>query len=86
MSLFAGGQPCGGFHQTGDNAPLNIYCGDADIDSQDQSGVLSDVGVVREGQTLTSEPFLGVETPGSWRLRRIQLRELPPRGIRYNTP
>lgn len=88
VSLFAGGQPCGGFYKIGDNAPLNIYCVDADIDSQDQSGVLSDIGVVRKGQplTLSSEPFLGVETPGSWRIRRIQLRELAPHSIRYNTP
>jgi len=80
VGLFAGGQPCGGFYQVGNHAPLQVYCLDTDIDSKDQSGILSDIGLLKAGDTLrlSTAAFLGVETPGSWRVGSIQLRELSP--------
>ena len=74
--IVAGNGQCGGFYQVGDLAPLAIYCVDADIDAQDQSGILSDIGVLKKGQTLRldSSPHFGVETPGQWRLANITLR------------
>ena len=62
----------------GNHAPLAIYCVDADIDAQDQSGVLSDIGVLKAGQTLRldSSPHLGVEAAGRWRLGALTVRLL----------
>ncbi len=67
---------CGGFYTVGDAAPLAIYCVDADIDAKDQSGLLSDLGVLRAGATLRldSSPHFGVEAAGSWRLREVTIR------------
>lgn len=67
---------CGGFYRVGDKAPLAIYCVDADNDSKDQSGVLSDIGLLKAGETLTlsSAPHYGVEAPGSWNLSQLQFR------------
>jgi arylsulfatase A len=82
VALVAGGQPCGGFYQVGKGAPLQLYCVDADIDSKNQSGVLSDIGLLKAGETLrlSTAAYLGVETPGSWRVGSIQLRELSTAG------
>lgn len=69
---------CGGFYKVGDAAPLAIYCIDADIDAKDQSGILSDIGVLRAGKTLRldSSPHYGVESAGNWRFRSITVRAL----------
>ena len=76
--ITAGNGVCGGFYQVGNNAPAAIYCTDADIDVQDQSGLLSDIGVVRAGQPLRfdSSPHYGVETAGRWRLASLTVRLL----------
>jgi hypothetical protein len=75
-AIVAGNGQCGGFYQVGNLAPLDIYCVDGDIDAQDQSGILSDIGVLKKGQTLrlVSSPNFGVETPGQWRLANITVR------------
>ena len=78
VAIVAGNGTCGGYYTVGNHAPLAIYCVDADIDEKDQSGILSDIGVLKAGQalTLSSSPHLGVETPGQWRLGAITFREL----------
>jgi hypothetical protein len=80
LAIVAGNGTCGGFYTVADHAPLAIYCVDADIDEKDQSGILSDIGVLKAGEalTLSSSPHLGVETPGQWRLGGITIRELAP--------
>ncbi|MBN2130271.1 MAG: hypothetical protein JW741_12285, partial [Sedimentisphaerales bacterium] len=77
--VVAGNGVCGGFYRMADAAALHIYCVDADNDTQDQSGVLSDLGVLRAGQTLRldSSPHLGVESGGRWRLAAVTVRVLP---------
>ena len=74
----AGNGVCGGFYRVGENSPLAIYCIDADIDAKDQSGILSDIGVVKAGQKLRldSSPHFGVEAKGSWRLLTLTVRLL----------
>ena len=78
VAIVAGNGVCGGFYTVADHAPAAIYCVDADIDAKDQSGILSDIGVLKAGEalTLSSSPHLGVETPGQWRLGAITVREL----------
>jgi hypothetical protein len=80
VALLAAGEPCGGYYQVGGHAPLQVYCLDTDIDSKNQSGILSDIGLLKAGDTLrlSTAAFLGVETPGSWRVASIQMRELAP--------
>lgn len=82
LAVVAGNGRCGGYYQVGTKAPLAIYCVDGDIDDKDQSGVLSDLGVLRtdEALVLSSAPHLGSETPGQWRLRSISVRPLDPSG------
>lgn len=77
-AIVAGNGICGGFYRVGDHAPLAIYCVDADIDAKDQSGLLSDIGVLRKGQTLRldSSPHFGTESPGQWRLGSLTVRRL----------
>ncbi len=77
-AIVAGKGTCGGFYRMGQGAPLAIYCVDADIDSKDQQGILSDLGVLKAGEILRldSSSHLGVETPGSWRLRELVVRVL----------
>jgi len=79
VTIVAGNGQAGGFYQMGHRSPLAIYCVDDDIDSKDQSGVLSDLGVLLKGETLRldSSPHYGVETPGRWRLGAITVRRLP---------
>jgi hypothetical protein len=77
VTLEAGkGGRCGGSYRVGDAAPLAIYTIDGDIDSNDQSGILSDLGVLRAGKTLRldSSPHFGSETPGAWHLRSLTIR------------
>ena len=78
VGIVAGNGICGGSYQVGENAPIEIYCTDADIDAKDQSGVLSDIGVIRKGQTLRldSTPRFASEAAGRWRLQRISVRRL----------
>ncbi|MCH5374279.1 MAG: hypothetical protein JJ992_09895, partial [Planctomycetes bacterium] len=80
MTIVAGKGACGGFYRVADHAPVQIYCVDADLDAQDQSGILSDVGVLKTGNALRldSRPYLGVEEPGRWRLAAITIRVLDP--------
>jgi hypothetical protein len=77
-AIVAGKGTCGGFYRMGDKAPLAIYCVDADNDSKDQQGILSDLGVLKAGETLRldSSAHHGAETPGSWRLRQLVVRPL----------
>lgn len=77
-SLVAGGGVCGGFYQVGDAAPLSIYCVDADIDAKDQSGVLSDLGVLKAGEVLRldSRARFESEATGQWRLQALAVRVL----------
>ena len=77
-ALVAGNGICGGYYQIGENAPLAIYCIDGDNDSKDQSGILSDIGVVKAGQQLRldSSPHYGVEAKGRWRLAELTIRLL----------
>lgn len=74
--ITAGNGTCGGFYQIGKAAPLAIYCIDADIDYQDQSGLLSDIGVLKKGTPLRldSAPHLDAETAGVWRLTTLTIR------------
>ncbi len=78
VTLKAGDGHCGGFYQLGKGAPLAIYCIDADNDANDQSGVLSDLGVLPKGQILRldSSPHFGVEVPGAWHLQRLCVRPM----------
>ncbi len=78
LAIIAGNGTCGGFYRVGNRAPLAIYCLDGDIDQKDQSGVLSDIGVVRKGEALvlSSAPHYGSETPGQWRLQGLSIRAL----------
>lgn len=78
VSIVAGNGVCGGFYRVGQNSPLAIYCIDADIDAKDQSGILSDIGVVKAGQKLRldSSPHFGVEAKGRWRLQALTVRLL----------
>jgi hypothetical protein len=77
-AIVAGNGVCGGYYKVGEHAPLAIYCIDGDIDANDQSGILSDIGVVKAGQTLRldSSAHFGVETPGRWRLASLTIRLL----------
>ncbi|MEM9016437.1 MAG: sulfatase-like hydrolase/transferase, partial [Verrucomicrobiota bacterium] len=79
LAIVAGNGQCGGFYQVGENAPLAIYCVDGDVDEKDQSGVLSDIGLVRKGDSLvlSSAPHFGSEAPGQWRLGSVSVRPLP---------
>ncbi|MGB7344395.1 MAG: arylsulfatase [Pirellulaceae bacterium] len=78
VAIVAGNGNAGGFYQVGDNEPLAIYCTDDDIDFNDQSGVLSDIGVVKAGESLRidSSRHHGVEAEGRWRLGALSLRLL----------
>ena len=78
VGIVVGNGVCGGFYQVGDHAPLAIYCVDGDIDDKDQSGLLSDIGVLKAGQVLRldSSPHYGVETAGRWRLGSLTVRPL----------
>ena len=77
-AIEAGDGACGGFYRMGDKAPLAIYCVDADNDSKDQQGNLSDLGILRSGEVLRldSSPHYGSEPPGSWRLQELVVRVL----------
>jgi arylsulfatase A len=77
-AIIAGAGVCGGFYQVGDKAALAIYCVDADNDSKDQQGILSDIGVLKKGETLRldSRPHFGVEAAGRWRLGTLTVRLL----------
>ena len=77
-AIVAGNGTCGGFYRVGDHAPPAIYCVDADIDAKDQSGLLSDIGVLKKGQVLRldSSPHFGTESPGQWRLGALTVRLL----------
>lgn len=77
-AIIAGNGTCGGFYRVGDHAPLAIYCVDADIDAKDQSGLLSDIGVLKKGQVLhlDSSPHFGTESPGQWRLGALTVRRI----------
>jgi hypothetical protein len=80
VAVVAGNGRCGGFYRVADHAPLAIYCVDADMDSKDQSGILSDIGVVKAGQVLrlSSSPHFGVEAPGQWRIGSLTVRSIQP--------
>ena len=73
---------CGGSVRIdGREDPLQIYCSDADNDAQDQHAAMSDIGYVaaRASIELSSQPFLGVEQPGKWRVHSIRVRKAKAR-------
>ena len=76
--IAAGEGAVGGFYRVGTRAPLAIYCVDGDIDDRDQSGILSDIGVLRKGEELRfdSRPHFGTESAGEWRLKALNVRLL----------
>ncbi|MCB1229293.1 MAG: sulfatase-like hydrolase/transferase [Verrucomicrobiae bacterium] len=78
VGLVAGNGICGGAYGVGTLPSIPIYCLDGDIDAKDQSGLLSDLGVLPAGKalTLTALPHLGVEQAGRWRLKSITVRPL----------
>ena len=80
VEIVAGNGVCGGFYRKGGQSPLAIYCVDADIDGKDQSGILSDVGILKKGEELVldSSPHFGVEAGGQWRLGAINICLLKP--------
>lgn len=77
-SLLASGDIAGGHYNVGGGAPLSIYCVNADIDDKDQSGVLSDLGVLKAGQILRldSRARFPSEHTGSWTLQHLSVREI----------
>ncbi len=77
-AIVTGNGVCGGFYRVGDDAPLVIYCMDGDNDSKEQHGILSDIGVLKAGETLRldSSPHFGVEPSGQWRLGALTVRLL----------
>ena len=77
-AIAAGDGAVGGYYQVGARAPLAIYCVDGDIDSLDQSGILSDIGLLRMGEELRfdSGPHYGNESSGDWRLQQLTVRLL----------
>lgn len=77
-AIVAGNGICGGYYQIEDRSKLAIYCVDADIDAKDQSGILSDIGVLKAGQTLRldSTPHYPTEAAGRWRLQNLAVRLL----------
>ena len=81
VGIVAGNGICGGSYQVGENLPIEIYCTDADIDAKDQSGLLSDIGLLKAGEVLTlnSTPIFESESPGRWRLNSINVRLLRER-------
>ena len=79
VSLESKGGSCGGTYQVGAGPEIQLYCLDEDIDDRDQSGITSDLGYLGAGETLAlkSAPYLGVESPGAWRLKNLSVRVLP---------
>ena len=78
VALKAGKGTCGGSVIKGNRSPLAIYCVDADNDSKDQQGIISDLGVLKAGERLIldASPHLGVEPAGSWKLQSLVVRPL----------
>ncbi len=78
VGLMAGNGVCGGFVKKGDNAPLAIYCMDADNDSKDQFARISDLGILKKGDflRLDSSPHHGTEPKGQWRLANLTVHTL----------
>ncbi len=78
ISFIAGEGVCGGSVKVGQRSPLAIYCLDADNDANDQTGRMSDLGVLLAGQklTITSAPHLGVENAGAWRMGSLNVSVL----------
>jgi len=79
IGLKAGdGGTCGGSLIMGNRAPIAIYCTDKDNDAKDQQGIISDLGILRKGETLLLDatPHLGVESAGSWKLQTLSVRPL----------
>lgn len=78
VAIVAGRGVCGGFYRKSNQAPMAIYCVDADIDEQDQSGLLSDIGALPRGEQLVldSAPHFDVEAKGRWRLAGLNVRLL----------
>ncbi len=76
VAVVAGKGICGGFYRKANQSPMAIYCVDADIDENDQSGILSDIGVLKKGEQLVldSSPHFDVEAEGRWRLAGLKVR------------
>lgn len=80
IGVVAGNGECGGFYHVGDQSKQPVYCTDADNDTQDQHGVISDVGVLPAGETvfISSAAQFESEPAGQWRIGSITVRWLPP--------
>lgn len=76
--IVAGNGVCGGMYRLGKHAPSEVYCIDADIDAKDQSGLLSDIGLLKAGEKfiLDSTPIYPSESAGRWRLQSMTVRLL----------
>ncbi|MCY4597773.1 MAG: arylsulfatase, partial [Bryobacterales bacterium] len=77
-AIVVGEGAVGGSYRVGSRAPLAIYCVDGDIDHRDQSGILSDIGLLKKGEELRfdSGPHYGNESSGEWRLKNLTVRLL----------
>ncbi|MGI9468051.1 MAG: sulfatase-like hydrolase/transferase [Rubripirellula sp.] len=82
VAIVAGQGVCGGFYRKSGEAPMAIYCVDADIDERDQSGILSDIGILTKGKQLLldSSPHFEIEAEGRWRLATLNVRLLDTGG------
>lgn len=64
---------CGGYYQIGNQAPMAVYCVDADNDSNDQTGVLGDLGYIPAGTIvrISSSNHWQNEAAGQWTIEGI---------------
>lgn len=79
LAIKAGSQGrCGGFYQVGNSDPLAIYCVDQDNDSDDQSGILGDIGYLPAGTILkvSSQPHWYTEPGGEWVLQSLSFSKV----------
>ncbi len=76
IALRAGNGSCGGSFIKAGNAPLAIYCIDADNNPHNQNGIMSDLGIIKKGKRLilNASPHLGVESSGSWKIESLTVR------------
>ena len=76
ISLNASHGKFGGTIVIGNGPPLPIHPTTSNHKANESIGILSDLGVVKKGERiiLSPSPYLGVETPGSWKLSSLTAR------------
>jgi hypothetical protein len=76
ISLNASHGKFGGTMVIGNGPPLPIHPTTSSHKANESIGILSDLGVVKKGERiiLSPSPYLGVETPGSWKLSSLTAR------------